>query len=132
MSNLRNKWLALAGAFLLAALPVAAQEAQETPVPQEPEEAQETAEAEPAAEQGFTFTADPVSFGILESDVDTDSSKWQEYRDLSSGFVIPLLNVEGRGGGDRWLDFRAANVRRDDARYTFGYGVTDRYSLTLE
>ncbi len=79
MSKLRNKWLALtAGAFLLATLPVAAQEAQETPLHQEPEEAQETAEAEPAEGQGFTFTVDPVSFGILESDVDTDSSKWQE------------------------------------------------------
>ncbi len=139
MSKLRNKCLALAaGAFLLAALPVAAQEVQETPVAQEAEETQETTkpqetgEPEATEEQGFTFTVDPVSFGILESDVDTDSSKWQEYRDLSSGFVIPLLNIEGRGGNDRWLDFRATDVRRDDARYTFGYGVTDRYSLTLD
>jgi MtrB/PioB family decaheme-associated outer membrane protein len=68
----------------------------------------------------------------MESDVDTESSKWEEYRDLSSGFVLPLLNIEGRGADDRWLDFRARNVRRDDARYTFGYGVTDRYSLTVD
>lgn len=112
MSKTRNKWLALAaGAFLLAALPLAAQEEEE---------------------QGFTFTVDPIAFGFMEMDVDTDSSKWQEYRDLSSGFTIPILNIEGRGAEDRFLDFRAENVRYDDARYTFGYGVLDRYSLTVD
>ena len=120
MSNHRNKWLALAaGAFLLAALPLAAQEPAEE-------------SGDTGGEQGFTFTVDPVVFGTMESDVDTDSSKWQEYRDLSSGFVLPRLNVEGRGAEDRWLDFRAKNVRRDDARYFFGYGVTDRYRLTID
>lgn len=130
MSKIRNKWLALAaGAFLLAALPLAAQEEQ-TATTEEP--AAETAEMTEAADQGFTFTIDPIAFGLLESDVDTDSSKWEEYRDLGSGFFIPILNIEGRGGDDRFLDFRAENVRYDDARYTFAYGVTDRYSLTVD
>lgn len=126
MSKIRNKWLALAalvaGIFLLAALPLAAQE----------EAAPDAEPAETTEEQAFTFTVDPIAFGLMESDVDTDSSKWQEYRDLSSGFMIPILNIEGRGGDDRFLDFRAENVRYDDARYTFAYGVTDRYSLTVD
>jgi MtrB/PioB family decaheme-associated outer membrane protein len=120
-NNLKiGKWLALtAGALLLAALPLAAQEPAE--------------EAAPSGEtQGFTFTVDPIVFGVLESTVDTDSSKWEEYRDLSSGFVIPLLNVEGRGADDRFLDFRAENVRRGDARYNFGYGVLDRWGLEVD
>jgi MtrB/PioB family decaheme-associated outer membrane protein len=131
MSKIRNKWLALAalaaGIFLLAALPLAAQEETAPDAA-----AAEEAAAEPAEEQGFTFTVHPIAFGLLESDVDTDSSKWEEYRDLGSGFLIPILAIEGRGADDRFLDFRAENVRYDDARYTFAYGVLDRYSLTVD
>ena len=132
MSKIRNPWLALAaGAFLLAALPLAAQE--EAATAEEQEAATEEAATETAAEeQGFTFTIDPISFGFMEMDVDSESSKWQEYRDLSSGFTIPFLDIEGRGANDRFLDFQAENVRYDDARYTFAYGVTDRYSLTID
>jgi MtrB/PioB family decaheme-associated outer membrane protein len=114
-----GKWLALtalaAGILLLAtALPCIAQETAQEPA------------------QGFTFIVDPIVFGIFESTVDTDSAKWEEYRDMSSGFVIPLLNIEGRGADDRFLGFRARNVRRDDARYTFDYGVLDRWGLTVD
>ena len=117
-----GKWLALTAlaALLLAALPAAAQEP-----------AEDTAASAPEA-QGFTFTVDPIVFGIFESTVDTDSAKWEEYRDMSSGFVIPRLNIEGRGADDRFLDFHAVNVRRDDARYNFGYGVLDRWALTVD
>lgn len=118
-----GKWLALsalvAGVLLLATLPVAAQEpAEDTAGSSEP--------------QGFTFSIDPIVFGIFESTVDTDSAKWEEYRDMSSGFVIPLLNIEGRGGDDRYMDFHAVNVNRQDARYNFGYGVLDRWGLTVD
>lgn len=112
-----GKWLALT--LLLVPLSVAAQEP-----------AEETAPAEEP--QGFTFTIDPIVFGIMESTVDTNSAKWQEYRDLSSGFSIPLLNIEGRGAGDRYLDFHGENVRYDDARYNFGYGVIDRWGLWID
>ncbi len=110
-----GKWhILIAGALLLATLPLRAQD------------------AEAPADEGFTFKVDPIVVGILESTVDTDSSKWEEYRDLSSGFSIPLLNIEGRGADDRYLDFQARNVRRRDARYTFGYGVLDRWALMVD
>ena len=62
MSKIRNQWLALAaliaGIFLLAALPLAAQEEETAP---------EMAMAEPAEteEQGFTFTVDPIAIGVM-------------------------------------------------------------------
>ena len=123
MSKIRNKWLALAalaaGTFLLAALPLAAQEETATGTEAAEPTAEQTQEqSTPAEDKGFTFTVDPISFGVLESDVNSESSKWEEYRDLGSGFLIPILAVEGRGADDRFLDFRAENVRRDDARYT--------------
>ena len=78
----------------------------------------------------FTFRVDPVVLGLWEADVDTDSSKWEEYRDVSSGFV-PSLNVEGEGG-DRFLTFQGQNIRRDDARYTFSYGILNRYNILVD
>jgi hypothetical protein len=126
-----GKWLALtalsAATLLLAALPVAAQE------PAEPAAASvEETSASASEPQGFTFTIDPIVFGILETTVDTDSAKWEEYRDMSSGFSIPLLNIEGRSADDRFLTFRGENVRYKDARYNFGYGVLDRWGLTVD
>jgi MtrB/PioB family decaheme-associated outer membrane protein len=145
MSKIRNQWLALAalvaGTFLLLALPLAAQtetapatgEANPTEEQTEEQTAEQTQEQTPPAEdQGFTFTVDPISFGVMESHVDSESSKWEEYRDMSSGFAIPLVNIEGRGADDRFLDFRGENVRYDDARYTFAYGVRDRYRLSVD
>ncbi|MFL6199779.1 MAG: MtrB/PioB family outer membrane beta-barrel protein [Thermoanaerobaculia bacterium] len=154
MSKNRNPWLALAalvalvaGIFLLAAVPLAAQEETATDPAEtgttaaeqsqtDPTQADQTqidqTQAEPGSDQAFTFTVHPIAFGVLESDVDTDSSKWEEYRDLGSGFVIPILNIEGRGADDRFLDFRGVNVSREDARYTFSYGVLERYSLTVD
>jgi len=137
MSKIRNQWLALAalvalvaGTFLLAAPLAAQEETAPDATPAEPSE--EQVQAEPSPDQAFSFTIDPIAFGVMDMNVDSESSKWQEYRDLSSGFMIPILNIEGRGADDRFLDFRAENVRYDDARYTFGYGVLDHYSLTVD
>jgi MtrB/PioB family decaheme-associated outer membrane protein len=94
---------------------------------------QEPAEAEQAPEQAktFSFRVDPLVIGAIDTHVDTDSSKFQEYRDLSSGFRMDFRLV-GEGSGDRTLDLIAANVRRDDARYTLNYGVPGRYSVLFD
>lgn len=92
--------------------------------------AQET--TPPPEKKGFSLRVDPLVIGVLRSHVDSDSSKWEEYRDMSNGFVIPRLHVVGEGAGDRELDFSAVNVRRDDARYTLNYGVIGRYELLVD
>lgn len=106
--------------LLLAGLPLAAQEATEEEVSGETGR-----EVRP-----FTFRIDPVILQVLETDVDTDSSKFEEYRDLDSGFR-PSFHLVGEGG-ERLLDIRAEAIGRDDARYTLGYGVAGRYGLLFD
>ncbi len=112
--------------------------AQETTQPQDDAQAQNQtvqremapSKAEPAS--GFSFRVDPLVLGVIDTHVNTNSAKWEEYRDMSSGFVIPQLRLIGEGSGDRELDFNAVNARRDDARYTLFYGVPGSYELTLD
>ena len=133
----------VAGLLLLAGLaPLAAQEPAEavpeqTPVQTQPTEPEATTELEAAAETeaapeeaaGFTFRIDPLVLEALQTDVDTESSRFEEYRDLDSG--RPSLRLFGEGG-DRTLDIRADAIGRDDARYTLGYGVAGRYGLLFD
>jgi MtrB/PioB family decaheme-associated outer membrane protein len=133
----RKPFVLLAGLLLFAWAGVLA--AQETTQPQD--NAQPTmqkemapgasdAKTEPA--KGFSFRVDPLVLGVVRAHLDTDSSKWEEYRDMSNGFVIPNLRLIGEGSGDRELDLNAVNVRREDARYTLFYGVPGGYELTLD
>lgn len=86
-----------------------------------------------AAETGFKLHLDPLIVGAIETDVDTDSAKFEEYRDFSQGFWLRKLGIAGGDDkGERWLDFDADNAGRHDARYTLGYGVAGKYRLTLD
>lgn len=86
-----------------------------------------------AEDQSFKLNVDSVWFEVLDNDTNTDSAKFQEYRDLSSGFNLTHLRVSGEDdAGKRFLSFRADNVRREDARYTFKYGVAGSYSLLVD
>jgi MtrB/PioB family decaheme-associated outer membrane protein len=79
----------------------------------------------------FSFRLDPLVIGAMSTDVDTGSSKFQEYRDLGSGFLMSF-RLLGEGTGDRYFEVDAANVRRDDARYTLEYGVPGRYEVLFD
>ncbi|HKV08582.1 MAG TPA: MtrB/PioB family outer membrane beta-barrel protein [Thermoanaerobaculia bacterium] len=115
----------VAGALLWTGLaPLAAQE------PQEPPEGQE-AEQTPTEEKGFSFRVDSFVLSYENVDNDTDSAKFFEYRDFDDG-ALGFLDISGRGGDDRFLDFNASRIGRDDGRYTFGYGVVGRYSLGID
>jgi MtrB/PioB family decaheme-associated outer membrane protein len=138
-TRFRTPFVLMAGLLLLAWAGSLA--AQETAQPQdnaqpaqklEKEMAPATADAKDKPAKGFVFRVDPLTLGVQSSHVDTNSSKWEEYRDMSSGFVIPKLRLIGEGPGDRELDFNAVNVRREDARYTLFYGVPGDYELTLD
>src|SRR5262245_22805467 len=108
-----------AGVILWASLaPLAAQEA-----------AQDAAQDEA---KGFSFRVDPFVLTYLNSDNDTDSAKFEEYRDLEDG-VTGSLRISGESAdGERFLDFAADNIAYEDGRYRFGYGSVGRYSITVD
>src|SRR3954464_1664146 len=147
MRTLRHKlskpFVLMAGLLLFAgAGALAAQEttqpqdnAQQTPDQQTQKMEKEvapTADAKAAPERTFSFSVDPLVIGAINADVNTNSAKWEEYRDMSSGFVIPELHLIGVGSGDRELDFYSERLGREDARYTLFYGVPGRYELTVD
>ncbi|HEX6899574.1 MAG TPA: MtrB/PioB family outer membrane beta-barrel protein [Thermoanaerobaculia bacterium] len=127
IQHLRRKLFPLAAGLILLAgsgAAVAQEQGQEDQTTTQEEQTSTDTRKE------FTFRVDPVVLGIWEADVDTDSAKWEEYRDVSSGFV-PFLNIEGEAG-DRFMNFRGEHIRRDDARYNFSYGILDRYSIVVD
>jgi MtrB/PioB family decaheme-associated outer membrane protein len=62
-----------------------------------------------------TFTLGQIDFGVQQADSDTDSSKFEEYRDVPSGIVVPFFRILTEG---KWtIDLVAQNVLRKDGRY---------------
>jgi MtrB/PioB family decaheme-associated outer membrane protein len=91
--------------------------------------AQEAAQGEA---KGFSFRVDQFVLTYLNSDSDTDSAKFIEYRDLEDG-VTGSLRLSGESAdGERYLDLAADNIAYDDARYRFGYGSVGRYSIAVD
>src|SRR5829696_5296718 len=133
MSNKHTLSALAAGLLLLAGLAPAA--AQETP-PAETAGAPDTTTAEESQEQGsakgFTFRFDPLVIGAIDTDVDTNSSKFQEYRDLRSGFTLGFNLFGESADGERNLNFSTDNAGRRDARYTLNYGVPGRYNVLFD
>ena len=105
-----------AGVILWASLaPLAAQEA-----------------AQESEAKGFSFRVDPFVLTYLNSDNDTDSAKFEEYRDFEDG-VTGSLRISGESAdGERFLAFAADNIAYEDGRYRFGYGSVGRYSITVD
>lgn len=102
--------------------------------------AQEAASAEPApaepAQQedevkGFLWHLDSLVIGARDTDSDTRSSKFEEYRDVSSGYLMSF-HLTGEGAGDHVFDLDAANVSRDDARYTLNLGVPGKLDILFD
>ncbi len=86
-----------------------------------------------ADDDGFRLWVEPVDIFVLELDQDTNSSKFQEYRDLSSGLWAGLkLFGESADGGDRNFALRMRGIGRQDARYTFDYRLEGKYALTFD
>lgn len=62
-----------------------------------------------------TFTLGRIDFGVQQVGLDNDSSKFEEYRDVPSGVVIPYFRLFGEG---TWqYNLVAENVLRQDGRY---------------
>jgi len=58
-----------------------------------------------------------VSFGIIQTDSDTISSKFQEYRDLPDGAVAPSFRFRGKDGDFKY-DIQAFDISQRDQRYS--------------
>ena len=85
------------------------------------------------ADDDFHLWADPIELEILSTSQNGNSAKFQEYRDLGSGFRIPRLRLRGEyDGGDRWFAFRGDNVDRRDARYFLEYVHSGSYEVTFD
>jgi hypothetical protein len=83
-------------------------------------------------EDGFKLWVDPVSLWIIEKDQDTNSSKFQEYLDLTSGLWADA-KIYGEGAdGDRTLAIRLNAIGRDHARSQLDYGLAGKYSFELD
>lgn len=127
MSNKRTLSALATGLLLLAGLPVLAQEPQEAQA-----KADMTESSMESSAKGFSFHVDPLVIGFLDSDVDTGSAKFQEFRDLSSGLLLDLNLLGESADGERYFDFDAAHAGRKDARYTLNYGKVGRYSILFD
>jgi MtrB/PioB family decaheme-associated outer membrane protein len=62
-----------------------------------------------------TFTLGRIDFGVQHVDSDTNSSKFEEYRDVPSGIVMPFFRLLTEG--KLRVDLVAQNVLRQDGRY---------------
>src|SRR5204863_4189965 len=70
----------------------------------------------------FSFKLDPVILEYINSDLDNNSAKFEEYRDLDDGLRIPWMHLTGESkNGGTELDLQVVNGARDDARYTLGF-----------
>ena len=81
---------------------------------------------------GFTLKMDRLDLAVYDVDVDTDSSKFNEYRDWSSGFAIPKMKISGEDEKGRYLEFKSTWIGRRDARYTLDYGVSGKWSMMID
>jgi MtrB/PioB family decaheme-associated outer membrane protein len=84
-----------------------------------------------ASEDEFHLNLESVVFEVLDTDVDTHSAKFQEYRDLGSGFNLDQLRLLG-AQGERFIELRTDRVGRRDARYGMDYGVHGKYALRVD
>jgi Putative outer membrane beta-barrel porin, MtrB/PioB len=83
-----------------------------------------------AEAKSFSFFVDPVQVDQLWTDIDSDSSKFEEYRDFSSGVRLTHLRF-GAETADlkRSLEVQIHNAGLDDAFYGIEYDVAGSYRL---
>jgi MtrB/PioB family decaheme-associated outer membrane protein len=68
---------------------------------------------QPASED---FQTGEISIAVGQTDSDTLSSKFEEYRDVPNGLVIPWFRFQGMDKGFRW-DFSGRDVRERDQQF---------------
>ena len=85
-----------------------------------------------AEDTGFRLWVEPVELWVIQKDVDTNSSKFEEYRDLSNGLWTRIGLFGESEDKNRNLAIRLVGIDRRDAHYSLSYRLEDKYSLTFE
>lgn len=81
----------------------------------------------------FHFQVRPLELSWWASTVDTRSSKFAEYRDLGSGFQLPVVDLTGTSADARQqLSVRLTHAWRDDAFAELEYDIAGRFKFALE
>lgn len=70
-----------------------------------------------SAQDSEDFNFGELSFGMLQTDSDTISSKFLEYRALPEGAIAPFFHLKGKKGDFRY-NFFGKNVRQTDQGYS--------------
>ena len=86
-----------------------------------------------AQEEEKIVSSGEVTVGVQQRDVDPDSSKFTEYRDIQDGFQLfdlwfDLLDPNN----GRFLDFKGENLLRDDQSIRFGFGNYGRWNVVID
>ncbi len=81
----------------------------------------EAAQAEPAAPMSEDWKSGAVSFGAQQTDSNSISSKFMEYRDVPNGVIAPYFRFQGKKNGLRY-DFLGENIKQTDQRFRMRVG----------
>lgn len=138
MKITRHSWICgLAGFGLLLAAPCALAEGEPAPSPAPADvksDVAKTAEDEkPAAAETVGTVEGEVVPGVqyyLSSD-NRDSAKFEEYRDVPNGFVLPRLLFTWRPSERRYFTLDAYDVSEKDQRIFAEYGKVDLWKGTI-
>ena len=86
-----------------------------------------------AQDEGRVETSGEVTAGVQQVDVDPNSSKFNEYRDIKDGFYLYDLRFEGIDTeSGRYLELKGENLIRDDQYIRFGIGDYGSWKLEIE
>jgi hypothetical protein len=86
-----------------------------------------------AGEGEFNLNLKSLIVGGRYVDLDSNSAKFNEYRDIGNGAAVPTLKIEGKNADlARWMMIELYNVGQRDARYAMFYDVSGKYSFALD
>jgi MtrB/PioB family decaheme-associated outer membrane protein len=88
--------------------------------------------ASPAASQEQLESEGGFTIGVQQIDIDPNSAKFNEYRDIRDGFQLYDLWFDLIDGPSaRFLDFRGSNLLREDQAIDFRFGEFGRWNFEI-
>jgi MtrB/PioB family decaheme-associated outer membrane protein len=84
---------------------------------------------QPGQERDGEVLLNEITIGAQLTDVDTDSARFNQYRDLDDGLYLYRLRVFSLWGDSRFLEVRGRNVGRDDQNAVFRFGESNLWRV---